>query len=264
MKFIPYYGNKRKEYKVLKKYLEQDNSILIDVFGGSGSISCLYKNDNQEKYVIYNDIKSDLVDFLKMFKDRELIKELNENVKKQLNDKRFANKIDCINYHLDYEEKGNYSKKLLIKYLYKAFNNNIFITRTNNDNGKVRNRLKLDLNDYKYEIIDELLNQDYNNILQQYKENENVLLYLDPPYFKSGVKYDSSFNKMDLENIIEYMKNCKCKVLLNIDDNYGEIYNGLNVIEIYNGLNVIKYDAKYETKGKCKAKYVKHLIITNY
>ena len=76
-----------------------------------------------------------------------------------------------------------------------------------------------------------ITNQDYLQIFDKYKDNENAFLYLDPPYMDSfnagyGTYQHKTYNE-DLKIIdntemyikfLEILKNGKCKILFSIND----------------------------------------------
>jgi site-specific DNA-adenine methylase len=77
-----------------------------------------------------------------------------------------------------------------------------------------------------------ITNQDYIDIIEMYKDNENGFIYIDPPYLDSyNATYNTYQNKnTDEENniidntkiyidLLEYLKNCTCKILFSINSN---------------------------------------------
>ena len=73
---------------------------------------------------------------------------------------------------------------------------------------------------------------DWKAIMEKYKDNKNAFVYLDPPYLES---YNANYNKYEksiesdgtiIDNtkiyidILNYLKNSKCKILFSINQNY--------------------------------------------
>jgi DNA adenine methylase len=61
-----------------------------------------------------------------------------------------------------------------------------------------------------------ILNQDYKKVLKKY-DGENVLFYLDPPYYKTDNKSYSNKN-IDFEELLDTLKDLKGYFVLSIND----------------------------------------------
>lgn len=100
-------------------------------------------------------------------------------------------------------------------------------------------------------------NNDYRAVMEQYKDNSNAFVFLDPPYlFSDNSGYLPQREEEDMTDILvyilEYLKTCKCKVML--------IINDLKITRyLYNDYIKGEYNRTYQMSNK-KAK---HLIITN-
>ena len=82
----------------------------------------------------------------------------------------------------------------------------------------------------EYDILNnsKFTNEDYKTILEQYKNNEDAFIFLDPPYlFSDNTGYIPQSIDKDatymLPYILEYLKSAKCKVML--------IINKLGILE---------------------------------
>ena len=102
---------------------------------------------------------------------------------------------------------------------------------------------------------------DYIEVLKEYKDNNKAFIFLDPPYlFCNNSNYQKQHGeRTDMDNsdmiinILEFMKTCKCRCLL--------IVNDLKIIRmLYGDMIKDEYDVVYQI-SKRKSK---HLIITNY
>jgi site-specific DNA-adenine methylase len=108
-----------------------------------------------------------------------------------------------------------------------------------------------------------------------YKDNENGFIYIDPPYLDSyNASYNSYSNKqIDDENnvidntniyidLLEYLKNCKCKILFSINENAITKYIYKDYIKkVYNR----QYESTQINKNKEKSKNKQDvLIICNF
>ena len=111
--------------------------------------------------------------------------------------------------------------------------------------------------------------------MEMYKNNENVFIYIDPPYLDSyNANYNSYANKqIDDENnvidntqiyidLLEYLKYCKCKILFSINENALTKY-------LYKDYIIKVYNRQYETTTISKSKETSKnkqniLIICNF
>jgi len=260
-RFIPYFGNKRKEFDNIDKQLPHSFDVFVDVFGGSGSVSINVK-DKYNCNVFYNDTNQKLIRLINIFRnaDDNLIKNIEE-----------------FNYNLIYKHKNiEEGKKYLdnlynslkhddMKFIMKCFFSKLQLYLIQNikiwqlpfnKKGFYNSPSKIYFDDYinTYSKIDEITNKDYKEVLEKYKNDENTVLYLDPPYLTKKITYGSSFNQKDIDYIIDFMKNCNCKILIN--PNFDEYYN--NKIDDRIFLKEV-YNKKYESRNKDN-----HCIITNY
>ena len=103
-------------------------------------------------------------------------------------------------------------------------------------------------------------NFDYKIILDQYRDNKDAFLFLDPPYmFSNNMSYakqcgtDGNDNTDMVLVILDYLKTCKCKVMLII-----------NKLHILDHLFKDYKKGEYTTIYKLSNRLSKHLIITNY
>lgn len=107
---------------------------------------------------------------------------------------------------------------------------------------------------------------DYKRLLEE--EGEDVLIYLDPPYYlntnldKNSRLYKHNFEKNDHIKLFEIVKNCKHKVIISYDNDpfICNLYKDFNLGETswtYCGTSSAKTHSN-------KKKIGKELIITNY
>lgn len=106
-----------------------------------------------------------------------------------------------------------------------------------------------------------LSNKDYMEVLSGVPDKESTLIFLDPPYRKNLVNYDSEFPDEEWNKIAEYLKGLKhAKFILCAKDEGDNFYqNNFGEFEVQS----IDYAHRiYMTKGGTR-KPVKELIITN-
>ena len=260
-------GNKQNDIKFFINYLPLDKHIIIEPFGGSYAlIRCVYYddkyikvvNDNDElTYYIYNHL---------------------EEYQNYVNQMRIILKNFEINYenkkltYIDFKKYKEYEKDNINvnDTLHKIWCKNFLIR------GRIIKNLKKPRDYWETIKISKsitFLNNDYLDVFNEYKYNENAFMFLDPPYMfsdnstyqkffmeKNGHdKKDFTINKYDntkmIIDIYELFKdeNTKCKIMF--------IINKLYFIEyLFKDFIKASYVITYQIAKK------KHtiLIITNY
>lgn len=254
--YFAYTGSKRLDHKFYVNYIDLTNiKTIVEPFCGSSAFSFNMSQSNNTYEYHLNDNDTNLINFL-----NEVIK---RNGIKYYVDK--VNKIGLPSNNKEY--KKNCDDKDIGYY----YSHRIYGTRPQM---KPIDAKRCTVNLDKYKKIDEFyLNQkikltcdDYKKILEQYKDDENAFVYLDPPYFNSFNGHYTDFNdhktnddKMLCDNtimyidILNYLKTSKCKIFMIINKNAITDY-------IYKDYKKGEYDKLYQfVKNKTK-----HLIITNY
>ena len=109
-----------------------------------------------------------------------------------------------------------------------------------------------DINKYDIEIdADNIHNLDYTEIFKIY-DSEEVVYYMDPPYFKKEHYYDNceEYTEEFHYQLCEKIKKLKGRVILSYEDNK-------YIRELYKDFNIYKYEGKsFEFRNE--------LIITNF
>jgi hypothetical protein len=252
VKLITHMGAKNKELDHINKYLSTGD-IFVDVFGGSGCVLLDQYVNNRYKQYHYNDNAPIMFKIFDAYTDTDKAQELHNILDIEVDD---ANNMRW--------KAGYFKYNDLLNYIYGGYCSfkglKSIINTTRNFSGKKLNSI------YNIVEINKSLNitapiiktsVDYKEILEQYKDNENAVLYLDPPYLNTA-PYEGAgkFLIDDFEHIKEYMHNCKCKVMLNID------YHGYTREE-FATFNIYAYKKKYCLQTSKKKYPVYHLIITN-
>lgn len=240
-------GSKQNDIKYFQDLLPTQVDTIVEPFGGSFAVSkFFYKDINKYNFHI-NDLDEHLFyiythyqDYLNEFEKvnnfyKSLPQELTYTHGKEIKD--YITKLEC----------NENIKEYLIKN---------FIIRSNIFRG-VKN-YNFDQNEKQ--ILDNGLftNQDYKIIFDKYKDDENAFIFLDPPYLFSDNSgyYPQNVDKdmtQILIDILEFIKRCKCYVML--------IINKLNIIEyLFKDFIKDSYNKTYQMSKK----KMKHLIICNY
>ena len=247
---ISYAGNKREEvlrlYDTVKDQLD-DIEYIIEPFCGTCAFSYYLStiHPNKFKYII-NDNNVHLTDLYTIMKDKEKMNELID----KLNElhKTIITKEDYV-----LMKKGNALENWI--YINKIYNirPGMYPMDGNFKNFDFKKLLDSKIIDFMRNEDVTVRNEDALTIYKEYKNDDNALLFIDPPYLSScnefyinaGVeiyKYISE-NDIDLE---------RSKIMLCLEKNF--------IIKLlFSNKHIIEYDKLYQTNKRS----TKHLIIIN-
>lgn len=250
--FISYTGNKRNEADYIINEIDFNNTKnIIEPFGGSGAISfhIWKKYGNKFNYYI-NDNSNILISFYNLFKNEEL-----ETIEQEL--QKIGNTInnkDDWKILFKQKEKTVYSNFLFYKYSHRSTPGFYPLNR----NFK---KLTLNFNTEQKLFIDFIklsnvfiTNNDWFEIFETHKNNEESIFIFDPPY----INLNNNFYLNPSLNIYQYFYDNK------IEDYKSKIYFVLEDVWIIRFLFInnpilISYDKQYERSKK----KTKHILITN-
>jgi site-specific DNA-adenine methylase len=258
--FISWEGSKRSEMKQLTEYLKIINkdTIIIEPFcGGCNMSNALYRSHPNNKYIL-NDSISILINFLK---------DIQKN--------GFSKYMDYLNSIIPIKTKEEYveltkdrNTNTLHFFTYRKLYNYIpglYPSLERQGVKKKSSHLYKNIMQFFENSDIELLNEDYEDIIIKYSNNKDVLLLLDPPYFRSdNTSYEMSTSDKITRKIkdntqmfirfVQLFKEAKCKILMILNNNAIVRY-------LYSDFIKGRYSKTYN-RG-CK-KITEHLIITNY
>lgn len=224
MFYFSYAGNKRNELKEIDELLSKIKyKKVVEPFGGSlaFSIDQYYKNKDLEFYP--SDIDNELTLFCNNFykHDDNIIKKLLEIIKNISNkedyDKLYKKSIskiqeenieDFMTYYLF--KKTCYAIRPGLYYLDRSPKlTNVL---------KYKNKLNEFFKDHKYNNIH------YKSVFKQFYNDEDAIIFLDPPYVNSVCSFYDKFDETDFSNlwedIYDMLENAKCKIILIVNDNF--------------------------------------------
>jgi site-specific DNA-adenine methylase len=217
---LAYYGNKYKELNKIYPYIDNSKyDVFIDAFGGSGCVACNVKNNFKKIKVIYNDLCPIIYDILKLVKDKK------EHLKL-----------------IDYLKTHKLTKEVFFSILNKKDINTIesfWLSMTSFRNlrtlpenrtiGKfpVGNIPKIKKNHELLQNV-ELMNKDAFNLIELYKNDPKVIIYIDPPYISKNQitqVYSKGFSREEYEELLQLLTrdDIQCNLLFHLDYN-GYIY----------------------------------------
>lgn len=242
-------GSKTVDIKHFKSYLPTDVKIIVEPFCGTSAVSRIHYFDTNKYdyhlndldkniYTLMNNMNAYIALYDEIYNEYNNIHKLNNMTERDFG-KLLKNRIT---------DESNISQ-ILLSEVY----NNIKC-------GRYFRMPKKNVNPNDSLIYNKAIktNCDYKIILEQYKNNKDAFLFLDPPYlFSDNSSYRPNNNGTDITHIyvhiLEYLKKCKCKVML--------IINKLDIL-VYLFKNYIK--GEYDRVYQLNKNITKLLIITNY
>ena len=264
-------GNKTTELKLLLPIIEPqitDETIFIEPFCGSCVVSyAVYKKHDKAIFHI-NDIDGLRIKFYIDMRDEEERKKLYK-LEKSI--------IDIGSEEYNKVIKKNESKAMLTEYIpyvisqrIKAFRRGLYPTTKQIIAKEIPEQW------ITFFKISKITNIDFREVMNEYKENKAAFLYVDPPYMDSYNAGYNSYNTQTYNNdlsikdntemyifLLEFLKDCKCKVLFSINncaltkyiykDFIKETYNKIYHTTLINTTNITN-----------KKKHTNVLIISNF
>ena len=212
---LPFRGQKRYYIKRFASVLErcEDVTTVVDLFGGSGLLSRVEKDKLPNARVIYNDFdhfdqRVEMID-----RTNALCSEIAPLVKGVEDNKRIPDdlKQECLKVMRKYEETGKVDYITLSASLlfsgnwatsYEQFAKQTFYNRTVNTH--------YDATGY-FEGL-EITHKDYRELFAEFKDQQNVLYVLDPPYLQtecSAYKSDTYWQLKDYLDVLNMLKGTK-------------------------------------------------------
>lgn len=241
-----YEGNKDREIKFFKNIVEKilnDDSIIVEPFGGSFSLIRHIFKDYGDKYkYAVNDINKKIIDIYKLLQKKKTNKSLIKQIKKleeeittpeqmkqlkkcdKLSSFLFGNSKYCIRPFI-------YPTKQKVRIKYERFEN------------------FLQLKNVKFD------NKDFIEYLKKYENNENAIIFLDPPYFLSN--NDEYICKLT-DNYFRYIQILKDKKATFIIIVNSHILTNI-FMETVGLFKIDEYDVLYMRSQK----KTKHIIFSN-
>lgn len=206
---LPFQGQKRKFLKNVKELLSQssDNAIFIDLFGGSGILSHTLKNIKPDAKVIYNDYDNFSKRIANVSKTNSLLSKIRQITSELPKDKLIPleSKLNILEVIKNEEDSVGYvdyitlSSSLLFSAKYvtnyselekQTFYNNI--------------RLSDYCVDGYLEGV-EVVSKDYRELFNEYRELNNAVFLVDPPYLSTDCKTYSSDNYWKLKDYLNVL-----------------------------------------------------------
>lgn len=205
---LPFVGQKRmfaREFiKVLKRYLE--NTVFVDLFGGSGLLSHIAKCQKPDATVIYNDFDGYRIRLQHIPQNNRLLADLRKMVegvpkhsciRGELRERIFA-RLEQEERKVGYIDFITITSGLMFSMKYKL---SIAEMRKEALYNNLRKTDYPPCNDYLEGIT--VVSCDYKEVFRRYKDLPNVVFLVDPPYLSTEVgTYSMYWRLSDYLNVL--------------------------------------------------------------
>ena len=209
---LPFVGQKRMFAKEFIKVLEQfpENAVFVDLFGGSGLLSHIAKNQKPNAKVVYNDFDNYRYRLDAIPNTNALLADLRVFVDGIARHKAIEGEArERIFERLEQEQRTNgyidfitVSSSLLFSMKYVS---SIEEMKKETLYNNIRKSAYQPCPDYLQGI--EVVSCDYKELFEQYKNTPNVVFLVDPPYLSTEVgTYNMYWRMSDYLDVLTVLK----------------------------------------------------------
>lgn len=203
---LPFQGQKRNFVSKFKEVLKDfpDNAIYVDLFGGSGLLSHTIKAEKPDATVIYNDFDN----YRQRLDNISGTNNLIEDIKPIINivEKKGKVPLEVKKRIIDRIEKESHFVDYLTLSTALLFSGNYALNLEDLKKQTFYNRiLKGGYSADGYLNGVERVSKDYKQLLETYKDCENVIFILDPPYLSTDVTTYSNENYWRLKDYLNIL-----------------------------------------------------------
>ena len=255
-------GKKTKLVPWIKESLDNlnkaDDYLYIEPFVGTGAVgfnlapkTAIFADINPHLINFYNDLKNDKINhtIVRDFLTAEGIKLLDRDaeyyyeVRKRFNES--PSSLDflfltrsCFNGMMRFNKKGRFNVPFCKK---PARFSKAYVTKIVNEVLWLENKIKT--NNWTFLLID------YKDLIEEYKDNENVVYYIDAPYVLRHSDYFNGWGEKEEMELYKRLKNQTGQFILSTW--YGNDYRKNPYIEdIWNEFSIFKKSHTYHVGAK--------------
>ena len=240
---FPYYGGKFNQLKDIFQILEQNLEkfdLIVDVFGGSGKLLINVPKE-WRKIKVYNDVNEELYVTFKVLQNPRKRAELRRKL-------RYAFPHEKI-----FQEMKRSHPRSDVERAFRIFYIHTFSFSSDGSSfarvykGRRFKRFQLD----NFLLAEDWVveNMDFRELMKRYNK-PRVLLYLDPPYLRSGKKYNYTFSLQDFEDLKKAIEVHQGTYLMNLslyDNEMKEIFGEPDKVVDY--VNPVRKGEKKQSWG---------------
>ena len=236
-----YAGNKHKEFNHIKPFVNvKDKTFIIEPFCGSSSMSFNFWKENKDKNITYilNDYSKIIFNIYQAIK-----KYTPEEFENEINKFQYLKQNKEIwNTCVKEAEKGDNIFMYIFYIKYSSFRPFLFRLDIKNVEYKL-SKLQLEFFEFIKQDNVILKNGDWIEVFNEYKDNEDAIFLMDPPYIDSYNNFYQLNKDLKNDNIYEYFfKNSNVKFKSDI---YFILENNLIVKLLFKGKKSFEYEKTY-------------------
>ena len=205
---LPFQGQKRKFAKEFAKVLQQypDDTVFVDLFGGSGLLSHITKRQKPNATVVYNDFDNYRQRLAHISQTNELLAAIREILKDVPRSKMVQGElrqavIDAIKRHekcYGYVDYITLSSSIMFSMKYCT---NIDDLEKQGIYNRVRRGDFATCDGYLDGLT--VVSADYKQLVEQYKDVPNVVFIIDPPYLSTDTaSYNMNWQLSDYLDVL--------------------------------------------------------------
>ena len=234
---LPFIGNKGKWIKLLYEYFKDNkvlklnkNVIIVELFGGTGLLSILFKQLYPDNVVIYNDydhyvdiVKDiDKIDALRMKLYNYVNNECNYYKAQKITNTNHINHIMNLVKHSGLDLNNPKILNPVSSWL--MFNGRLFNLKAKELYHKIpENSYIQKAEKYMEELKGiKIIHRDYKQVIDEFK-NKNVFYILDPPYLSTSLTFYKNNNYWLLKDTINLIEVCINNKSILFESNKSEI-----------------------------------------
>lgn len=224
---FPYYGGKAKFVKQITSCIPAHYTSWYELFIGGGSVTFNRRKAACCTKELINDYDGTIANFYMVLKGEKGSQLIEELVSRGIDEGIFEEASNYVYYHSEF--LGNF-KLALSTYIEIA--GSFSAMRKNYARGRRESTYIRAIQNNLHQIRERLLsgievkNEDALDILREIKDDENAMVYLDPPYLmelRNGEGYRCEMYGLEQLRMLGILQKCKCRVLLSgYRNEYGE------------------------------------------
>lgn len=209
---LPFQGQKRKFVKLFAQNIEQlpDDTIFIDLFGGSGLLSRTAKDIKPNSRVIYNDYDDYHIRVANIANTNQLLSNIRRTVERLPRHQRIPQEIknriiemvaleEQVNGYVDYITVSS-SVMFSMKYALSLED-----MRKETFYNSVKKQNYCLASDYLDGL--EIRKCDYMSLFEEFKDNDKAFFICDPPYLSTDVKsYNMNWKLRDYLHVLNCLR----------------------------------------------------------
>lgn len=207
---LPFQGQKRRFVKQLEEMamLQPEGTVFVDLFGGSGLISHIVKRTRPDCRVVFNDYDHFSERLANAERTNDMIRALRPIVAEVPHKMRITEPVRS----LVLEEVERWHRSGYVDWITLSSNLLFIMNYATNFEDFAKNTFYNRVRREDYDVSGylegvEIVSMDYRPLFDMFRNEENVVFILDPPYLSTDC---STYNSADYWKLGDYLDVLKC------------------------------------------------------